>query len=234
MITKCMIVDDEPLAVQALGTLLNRLDGIEITAACNDVFQAFTVLQKKKIDLLFLDIEMPEMTGLELLKSLQHPPKVILVTAYREHALEAFDLNVLDYLLKPVSFDRLLQALEKFYATRGSALSESQQEPVPEQQFLFIRTDKKTVRVPCHDIWYIESLKDYVKVHTIGGTLLSKNTIKSLESSLPAEQFVRIHRSYIVNLARVHSFSPNLVEIKQRELPIGRIYKARALAALGR
>ncbi len=232
---KCMLVDDEPLAIQALSSLLNRMDNIEITAACNDAVSAFQMIKSNPVDLLFLDIEMPELTGLEFIKSLKHPPKIILVTAYRDYALDAFDLDVLDYLLKPVSFERLLQALDKFYESFQShtrvqpSTTESNTNTV---QFLQIKADKKTVRIPLQNILYIESMKDYQKIHTLTGEIVTQMSLKSILEKLPDERFMQIHRSFIINLDKIDSFTTNSIEIKKQELPIGRMYRAALLAQL--
>ncbi len=233
MTTRCMIVDDEPLAVQALETLLARLDYIEIVGACEDALKAFHVLRETPVDLLFLDIEMPGLTGVDFLRSLKHPPTVIFVTAYREYALDAFELDVVDYLLKPVSFDRLLQALERYYSRTRSV-----QTPIPisaasePAEVVDVKSDKKIIRVPVNEILYIEGMKDYLKIVTRRDPVVSKMTLKEMQEKLPREKFLRIHRSFIVNISRIRSYSSSSIDIDTHELPIGRIYKAAVMGAL--
>ncbi len=232
---KCMLVDDEPLAIQALSSLLDRMDNIEITAGCNDALSAFQHIKSNPVDLLFLDIEMPELSGLDFIKSLKHPPKIILVTAYRDYALDAFDLDVLDYLLKPVSFERLLQALDKFYESfqsRENVIPSTNESNTNTAQFLQIKADKKTVRIPLQNILYIESMKDYQKIHTVGGNTVTQMSLKSILEKLPDNLFMQIHRSFIINLDKIDSFTSNSIEIKKQELPIGRMYRAALFAQL--
>ncbi len=235
MITRCMIVDDEPLAISALSTLLERLEDFEITDTCEDAVKAFHLLQKSTIDLLFLDIDMPELSGIELLRSLTKPPKVIFVTAYRDYALDAFELDVVDYLLKPIAFERLLQALDKYYKLKQTdqnlpeLTGKSGQE---DKEILMVKADRKVLRLLIKDIYYIESMKDYVQIHMNRRTVISKTSLKSLGASLPACRFLRIHKSFIINIDKVISFSGSGIEIAGKELPVGRYYKAAAMAAL--
>ncbi|MBD3387034.1 response regulator [candidate division KSB1 bacterium] len=235
MMTRCMIVDDEPLAINALSTLLKKLENFEITATCEDAVKAFHLLQKTTVDLLFLDIDMPELSGIELLRSLKKPPKVIFVTAYRDYAFDAFELDVVDYLLKPIAFERLLQALDKYYKLKQKdqnlpeLTGTSRQE---DKKILMVKADRKVLRLLIKDIYYIESMKDYVQIHMNRRTVISKTSLKSLEASLPTCRFLRIHKSFIINIDKVISFSGSGIEIAGRELPVGRYYKAAAMAAL--
>jgi len=222
---RCMIIDDEPLALEVLENLLNQVEDAEIVASCTSAIKAFELLGHTPVDLLLLDIKMPGMNGLELVESLAHPPAVILVTAHREYAVEGFELNVLDYLMKPVALPRLLKALDKYRQSRLEPIS-----PAPENQpapvdFLDLRIDRRIHRIHLDEIRYLESLKDYVMVYTDSGKLLVRQTLSSLEEQLPADRFLRIHRSYIVSLERVRAWDSTEVELPKRQLPIGPTYQ---------
>lgn len=231
-----MIVDDEPHAIEVIESYLKNFTDIEIVAKCNDGIQAFQALQQKKIDLMFLDVKMPGLNGNDLMKSLKNPPKVIFTTAYQDYAVEGFELNALDYLLKPISFDRFLKAMDKVYDLFGVnhgqiALSESA--PLRNQDiFLYLKVDRKMVKVDVKDILWIESLKDYIKVVLKDKTHISKQKISILEELLPEDHFLRIHRSYIVSVPMIESFNTQTVEIDGNEIPIGRNYKNECLRRL--
>jgi DNA-binding LytR/AlgR family response regulator len=237
MKTRCIIVDDEPLAVEAIQMHVEKFDSLRLVATCMDAFQAFDILNRTRVDLMFLDIQMPEVTGLDFLKSLKNPPKVILTTAYRDYAIDAFDLNVIDYLLKPISFDRFMQAINKFYEQSTSELvmpgtTLNQVESNPDH--IYVRSDKKNVKIRFDEILYIESIKDYVKIVCINRTIISKILISELESKLPAELFLRIHRSYIICIRNIEAYSPTHIEVPGKELPIGRNYKHEVINTLQR
>ncbi|MGD1960644.1 MAG: LytR/AlgR family response regulator transcription factor [Fulvivirga sp.] len=230
---KCLIVDDEPLAVEIIESYLARLDDMEVIAKCNNALRAFEILQKERIDLLFLDIQMPKLTGIDFLKTLKSPPKVILTTAYREYALEGYELDVLDYLLKPISFERFFKAVSKVYKkgfsddSVGITKDSNGNEP-----YIYLKADKKMVKVLLNDIRYIESLKDYVRLKTSGRDVITHQTISYFEEKLPEDQFIRIHRSFIVPVNKIESFSASAIEVPGKELPIGRMYKNQVLAVL--
>ena len=233
MVTKSIIVDDEPLALELIGSYIEKIPGIEVAARCANALEAFEVLRTQKIDLIFLDIQMPELNGIQFIKTLRHPPKVILTTAHREYALDGYDLDVVDYLLKPVSFERFLQAIDKYYRTlQDSPVLVECGDAGQAEEYLFIRADRKVQKVVLKDVLYLESLKDYVRIFTATKTILARMTLAELENCLPECQFVRIHRSYIISLARVDAFTSTTVEIGRRELPIGRMYKNSVLEAL--
>lgn len=231
---KCIIVDDEPLAIEIVESYINRLDDFEIVAKCNNALKAFEIIQKQKVDVIFLDIQMPKLTGIEFLKSLQSPPQVIFTTAYRDYAIESYELDVADYLLKPISFDRFLKAIGKLY--KGSKVmtlpQESMESTTNEQAYIYLKVDKKMVKILLQDILYIESLKDYVRIKTTGKTVVTHQKISYLEEKLPEENFIRIHRSYIVSLSKVESYSPTTIEVPNHALPIGRNYKNQVLTVL--
>ena len=230
---KCLIVDDEPLAVEIIESYLARLDDMEVVAKCNNALRAFEILQKEHIDLLFLDIQMPKLTGIDFLKTLKNPPKVILTTAYREYALEGYELDVLDYLLKPISFERFFKAVSKVYKkgfsddSAGITKDSNGNEP-----YIYLKADKKMVKVLLNDIRYIESLKDYVRLKTSGRDVITHQTISYFEEKLPEDQYIRIHRSFIVPVNKIESFSASAIEVPGKELPIGRMYKNQVLAVL--
>lgn len=226
---RTVIVDDEPLAIEVIETYLKNFSDIEIIAKCGDGIQAFNILQQKKADLMFLDVKMPGLDGTELLKSLKNPPKVIFTTAYHDYAVEGFELNALDYLLKPVSFDRFLKAMEKVYEHFGFTARQNIQTgtmPARNQDiFLYLKVERKMVKVDVKDILWIESQKDYIKVVLSDKELISKQKISILEELLPEDEFLRIHRSFIISMNKIESFNSSKIEIDGKELPIGRNYK---------
>ncbi len=235
MTTKCIIVDDEPLAIEVIASHLSKISDIEVVAECDTAVKAFEILQKKDIDLIFLDIQMPEITGLEFLKTLKNPPKVIITTAYRKYAIDGYELDVLDFLLKPVSFERLLKAIDKYYKYASSDVKviHNQRSDNNDKDIIYVKENKKIVRLELKDILFIESLKDYVVIHTVYKKVITKISISALEKKLPAERFLRIHRSYIAAVDKIDAFTPNSVEIGKKELTIGRSYKNTVMKSLG-
>ena len=225
---RCLLVDDEPLALSVLEKYISQVVDMEIVASCESALEAFQVLQKHQVDLIFLDIQMPELTGLQFLRSLEKAPKVILTTAYREYAFDGFDLDVLDYLLKPISFERFLKAITKYYRIISpEALLKEKivSAHVDSDQFILVKEKKSKIKVPFKDILYIESIKDYVKIVMTHRTVVTKMFISEIEQVLPDESFLRIHRSFIVPVNKIDSYSANQVEIGEQEIPIGRSYK---------
>lgn len=227
---RCLVVDDEPLALQVMQTLLGQLPGVECVATCGSALEALDVLRRHPVDLLFLDIQMPQLTGLELVRSLAHLPKVVFTTAHREYAVDAFDLDVVDYLLKPVSLPRLLRAVDRYrrLAPAGDA-------PVglaEEDATITVRADRENVRLRPGDVGLVESVGDYVRVHAGGRVVLVKETMAAFEELLAPHGFLRIHRSYLVPLDRVTSFTGEAVHLGPRTLPIGRTYRQAVLARL--
>ena len=224
---RCLLVDDEPPALEILESYIDSIDGLEIVAKCENAIQAFQVLQEKQVDLMFLDIKMPKLLGTDFLRSLRNPPKVIFTTAYREYALDGFELDVVDYLLKPIPIERFLKAIAKVSKFDNKTLVSEEEKFQPNKEaFLYFRADRKMVKVLTNDILYIESLKDYIKIITTNAKpLLVKQSISSLEEMLPDSNFVRIHRSFIIAIDKVKAFSPTHIEILDKELPIGRLYQ---------
>jgi len=224
MKTKCIIIDDEPLAIEVIESYLIKIDDMEIVAKCESAVDALAVLRKKQIDLMFLDIQMPELTGLDFLKSLSHPPKVILTTAHRKYAIEGYELDAVDYLLKPISFKRFLKAVNKYFKSADTKNKVIHDE-ANEDDFIYVKENKKTIKISLEEILYIESMKDYVTFHTAQKKIITKSTMSELEEKLPVEKFIRIHRSYIVAIKKIDAFTATSIEIGKKELTIGRNYK---------
>lgn len=222
---KCLIVDDEPLAIEVLKSHLGKLNSIEIVGTAGDAVEAFDFLNKHRVDLMFLDIHMPEMKGTELIKALKKPPAVIFTTAYREYALEGFDLNVIDYLLKPISFVRFMQAVEKFFAVFNPAPEISLHHQGESEEFLYLREKNLIHKIPLKEIIYAESMGDNLTIYTSDREITSRITISSVEKLLPEKDFIRIHRSFIVSLKHITSFSPVSVFIGKKSFSIGTSYR---------
>lgn len=227
---KTLIVDDEPHAIEVIEKYIENFPEIELVAKCNNAVQAFQALQQHKVDLIFLDIKMPGLLGTDFIRSLKQAPKVIFTTAYQDYALEGFDLSAVDYLLKPIPFDRFLKAIDKvfsLYKLNTPQRISIAEKPVDQKSdtFLYLRVERKMVKVNVADIYWIESLKDYVKVVLKDKILISKQKISLLEELLPEEKFMRIHRSFIVATGKIESYHAYSVELLGMELPIGRNYK---------
>ena len=220
MILQCVITDDEPIAGEILEDYIRMVPGLRLVAQCKNAMETLSVLQQQKVQLLFLDIKMPEINGLELIRSLQHPPAIILTTAFPDYALEGFDLNVVDYLLKPISVERFLRAVNKLTVRHVDPIL-----PNPSADFLFARADGGLVKVNHSDILYVEGLENYVRIHTKDKVIVCLSTMKSIEDSLPAPSFLRIHRSYIVNLSRVEMVRQHLFQIGPKSLAVGKSYR---------
>lgn len=223
----CLIVDDEPLARQLLTEYVRKVPYLELVEVCADALAAMEVLRRQPVDLLFLDIQMPEITGLTLLKVLQQKPLVVLTTAYSEYALESYELDVVDYLLKPISFDRFLRAVEKAGLRRGGAPL-----PLPEPMgketsptYIFVKDGTKLVKIRLADILYVEGLKDYVAIHTRQQKIVTLQRLKNLETQLPPGRFIRIHHSYIVSLEGIDSVHKDKVQVGQVFLPTSDTYR---------
>jgi DNA-binding LytR/AlgR family response regulator len=221
---RCLIVDDEPPALDVLRAHIANTPMLEVAGECHNAMGAFDFLQRQQVDLLFLDIQMPRLLGTDLVKALANPPKVIFTTAHREYAMDGFDLNAVDFLLKPISFDRFLKAVQK--AVNADVRSHKTEEPVSDSpRFLYFRADRKMVKVLLNDISYVEGLKDYVKIHAGPQPLITKQTIIAVEEMLPSDEFIRVHRSFIVSINKITSFSPHAVFIGKGEIPIGPLYR---------
>lgn len=231
---RCMIVDDEPPARELIASYVERLDDAELVACCENALEAFSCLQKQEVDLIFLDINMPKLTGLDLIRSLHNPPEVVFITAHKEYAVDGFDLDVLDYLVKPVSFQRFMRSISRYHQ-RNTQLPGPEQATDPfRDAYLFIRVNRMQVKVFLRDILYVESLKDYIRVVTGRETHITYSRLSYMDEVLPENHFVRIHKSYIVSLSAVSSYGSDSLRIGDTELPVGRIYKQGFSEAMGR
>lgn len=230
MLYKCLIVDDEKLARELIETHLSQLDNFKLVASCSSALEAHKVLQSETIDLLFLDIEMPVLKGTDFLKTLKHKPKVIFTTAYRDYAVEGFDLNAIDYLLKPITFLRFFQAIEKFADIYKSSSSDSENSKI-EEAYMFVQSNKKNIKIFFDDVTYIESIKDYIKIHQLDSSVMLKHGITAFEEKLDS-RFLRVHRSYIVNKQKITAYTKQDIEIGKIEIPIGDFYKANVIKHL--
>ena len=225
---KCLIVEDEPIAQDILKSYIDKTDFFEVSAQLSNAIDAFGFLQNNAVNLLFLDIKMPQMSGIELLKALSIKPKVIITSAYRDYAIEAFDLDVVDYLLKPFSFERFLKAVSKVLnEASGAVVNQSIQKALPkEKSFFFVKGNKQLQKIYVDDILCIESQRDYLKFKLTGDQeIVTRQTIAYYEQFLPAQLFIRIHRSFIVAIDKIKAVEVNRLLIGQQYLPIGRNYK---------
>ena len=234
----CLIIDDEELARNLVENYANRLPNLNVIGKCADPLEAMQILQEQNIDLLFLDIQMPNLTGIEFLKSIPNKPYVIFTTAYKEYALEGYELDVVDYLLKPFRFERFFQAVNKV-----SLLKKKDDVPIPipkpatdtsntpdEKDYVLVKSDFKVFRIFHKDILYIESMKEYVAYHTANQRTLSLGSLKQLEQDLPSSSFIRIHKSYIANISKITALEGNMIHIQDKKLPIGASFKNTVLS----
>jgi two-component system, LytTR family, response regulator len=232
MKTRCIIVDDEPLAIEVIKSHVEKIESFEVVTTCQNALQALESLSKHKIDLIFLDIQMPGIKGTDFIKSLKNPPKVILSTAYREYALEGYELDVVDYLLKPISFERFFKAVTKYLQSLPDEVVVHRAETTADNGFIYMRANKKIHKILFRDILYIECIKDYLTIYTETRSVSAKHTISSFEQKLPTATFLRIHRSFIISLDRVAGFTSHTIDIGGKELPIGRNYSQQVFKAL--
>jgi len=222
----CIIVDDEPVARDILLKHLSQVEAVNVVASCKSAIEAFNVINDKKVDLIFLDINMPSISGLSFAKSINRDIRIIFTTAYREYAIDGFDLQAVDYLLKPVSFERLLQALNKYigentYLKKSEPLLADSDRP----DHFFARSDRKMVKICFDEIQYIESIGDYVKIHLEGKTVVTRESMSGIEAKLPQSAFLRTHRSFIVAVDHIDSFTSEYIEIGKKQVPVSRTYK---------
>jgi DNA-binding LytR/AlgR family response regulator len=230
---KVIVVDDEPLALDVLETYISKIPQLELIGRYSNALEANEALQNNEVDLMFLDIQMPQLTGTDFVKTLQNPPMVVFTTAYPNYAIQGFDLNALDYLLKPISLERFMKAVNK--AVEQKELSQHEHTATvtsainDELDFFFVKADKKLLKVNFEDIVYIEGLKDYVIIRLMQGRVITLQTMKSLEDRLPRNKFKRIHRSFIVALDKITAIEGSMVEVQDKErpklLPIGKNYR---------
>jgi DNA-binding LytR/AlgR family response regulator len=227
----CLIVDDEAIAREIIATHISKLDNITVVASCSHAMEALNVIRNHDIDLIFLDINMPEISGISLAKSIPKHIKIIFTTAYREYAIEGFELQAVDYLLKPISFERLLKSVNTYfdihYKTNNTTVIKEENNP-----FMFVRSDRKMIKIDFNAIYYIESYSDYIKIHLNNETVVTRETISAIEAKLPVSQFLRIHRSFIVSIPKIDSFTNEYISINKNDLTISRSYKKEVLKQL--
>jgi len=225
---KCLIVDDEPLAIKLIENHIAQIDALEVVATCNTALKAFEILNTQSVDLLFIDIKMPNMTGIEFLKNIKNPPKTILTTAYRDFAIEGFELGVVDYLLKPITFERFFKAIDKFL--KENSKIEVKPIETTTDEFIIVKSGIKNYRINKETILYIESDKDYIKIILLDKKqIISKYKISDIEVELNQDKFLRIHRSFIINTSNITAYTSNEIEVNGIEIPIGASYKDNTL-----
>lgn len=231
---RCLLIDDEPPALKVLASHISNMHGLEIIGQCSNAIEALDVLHQKKADVLFLDIKMPKMLGTDFLKSLSHPPKVIFVTAYRDYAVEGYELDAVDYLVKPVSFERFVKAITKLKRLMGQETVSQSNDYIPNPEaFVYLKVDKHMQKVFINEIVYIEGWKDYIKVFlTTGKSLLVKQSISAMENLFSEYKFLRVHRSYIVSVNKISGYNGLAVQVESTEIPIGRLYKQAVMERL--
>jgi len=229
---KCLIIDDEPLAREAIRVYIEKMQELEIVEECENALQAIACLRKNHVDLIFLDIEMPEIDGISFLQMLKNIPGIIFTTAYRNYAADAFDLDVIDYLLKPISFDRFVSAINKYYERSNKSLSVQTEVKKENAKYLNVKANRKTYKLDVSKIQYIESLKDYAKIVCSDESIVTHDSLSNLEAFLKDYGFLRIHNSFIVATDKIKSFDAESVFLEGKELPISRTYKKSVLAFL--
>jgi len=233
-VVKCVVVDDEPLAIELLKAHISQVPQLSLVSTANSPIEALRILKEEKVDLLFLDIQMPVLTGIELVKTLSQPPGVIFTTAYRDYAVESYELSVIDYLVKPITFIRFLKAVNKYLGNEQADKKDHLSTKANEQSVvdsMFVNVNKKYVKIVFEDILYVESVKDYVHIHTVSDKVVTKDKISEFALKLP-DGFTRVHRSFIVNRSKVTAFTVQDVEIGEKEIPIGQSYKKEVLEKL--
>ena len=231
--TNCLIVDDEPIARDIIKNYCGHLEHLNVVASCGNALEAKAVLQEQLVDIMFLDINMPVMDGISFVKTMRNPPQIIFTTAYKEYALDAFDLAACDYLLKPFSFDRFLVAVDKALERLPGRQAVIIKEPAPAENFIFIKTDGRIYKIYHDDLLYAEAQGNYTRIVTATGVLLPKMPFSSLEELLPGSLFLRTHRSYLINKSKIGHIEGNRVFINNTEIPIGTNYKESLLKDLG-
>jgi DNA-binding LytR/AlgR family response regulator len=227
----CLIVDDEAIAREIIATHVSKLDNITVVASCSHAMEALNVIREHDIDLIFLDINMPEISGISFAKSIPKDIKIIFTTAYREYAIEGFELQAVDYLLKPISFERLLKSVNTYFDIHFKN-NKNETLQTEDHKFMFVRSDRKMIKIDFNSINYIESYSDYLKIHLNTETVVTRETITAIEEKLPESQFLRIHRSFIVSIPKIESFTNEYISIHNNDLTISRSYKKEVLRVL--
>jgi len=233
MKTRCVIVDDEPLARELIRGHIQKLENFEIVQECDNAMKAMEALRNNTIDLMFLDIKMPQISGIEFLKTLKHPPKVIITTAFSQYALDGFELDVVDYLMKPITFERFFKAVNKYFTSasqQGVALENGN--GFDDNAFIYVKENKKVIKIYLKEIHFIEGLNEYIRIHTDNRRVVVKSSLQAIEKKLPQELFIRIHKSYIVSIPRIRAFNSTTIELENAKLRIGRNFKNQVFSAL--
>jgi DNA-binding LytR/AlgR family response regulator len=226
---RCLIIDDEPLAQRVIERYVENIPFLDIVKKCSNAIEAIDVLHNLEVDLLFLDINMPKLSGMDFLKTLKNPPLVIVTTAYAEFAIQGYELDVVDYLMKPFAFERFYKAIQKaeeLLKGKGQRNIGHKEAEKQDDSFIFIKSSKKTYKVNLDEILYIEALGDYVKIYTADRMIITYQSLKNIETLLPSGAFPRIHKSFIIALSRIDMIEGNHVKIKDRLIPIGTNFKA--------
>ena len=233
MKTKCIIVDDEPLARELIRGHIQKLENFEIVGECSNAIKAMETMRNHSIDLMFLDIKMPQISGIEFLKTQKNPPKVIITTAYSQYALDGFELDVVDYLMKPVTFERFFKAINKYFATKTQQdISLVNENEFDNHAFIYVKENKKIIKIYLREIHFIEGLNEYIRIHTDNSRVVVKSSLMSIENKLPSELFIRVHKSYIVSIPRIRAFNATTIELENANVRIGRSYKNQVFNAL--
>ena len=221
----CIVIDDEFPAIEQIEEYISRVPFLNLLKSFDNAIEPINFLRSNKVDLVFLDIEMEGFTGLQLIKTLQFKPKIILTTAYDKYAIEAFDLNVTDYLLKPVSFERFIKAIDKVYDSFESSKRNYKDEPVYKRDYFFVKTEFRMQRVDFKDILFIEGMNEYLRINTTKERIMTLQNFKSMEEVLPKENFIRVHKSYMVAINKIESIEKNRIKIGEKLIPISNTYK---------
>ena len=227
----CIIVDDESIAREIIATHVSKIAHINVVASCSNAMEAFNIINNHSIDLVFLDINMPEISGISFAQSINSNIKIIFTTAYRDYAVEGFELQAVDYLLKPISFERLLKAVNTYFDVYSNNQNDIKNGH-DHSPFMFVRSERIMVKINFSDIIYIESFSDYIKIHLPNKTIITRENISAIEAKLPKDQFIRIHRSYIISLKNITSFTNEQVTVLEKSIPISRSYKTKVLKLL--
>jgi DNA-binding LytR/AlgR family response regulator len=225
MTIQCLVIDDEPVARKGIAGYVNQTPFLALAGICKSAIEANDFLHKEKVDLLFLDIQMPDLTGIEFVRSLENPPAVVFTTAFRDYAIEGFELNALDYLVKPISFQRFLKAANKSLAFFEMQRQAPSKPASIDQDYFFIKSDGQFIKIMLDDVLYFESEKDYVFIYTEQKRYLTLLSLKQLEKDLPANKFLRVHRSFLVSLAKIDLFDGSQLVIKDKRIPVSRSFQ---------
>ncbi len=234
MSLSCIVVDDEPLAREILEKYISDCPMLDLKASCSNAFEAIKILEKGDIQLIFLDINMPKLSGISMIRTLENPPEIIFSTAYPEYAVEGFELDAVDFLVKPFSFERFMKSVNKASKRHEMQVNKSPEASQEDKSYLIVKADGKIYRLQMAEIVLLEALGDYVKIHTGAGIITTHDTLKNLEKSLPGDLFMRVHRSYIIALDRIRFLEGNRLRVGEQDIPLGQSYRDHLLQYLQR